>query len=215
MLSDSADFALGSVVFVDGGSDAYFRTDEWPRPVPCGGYRLTCGGHASSSRGAVRKARAALLAVVAATTLMGCTGKTRSPEGIGQGRGSADHRISYDDLLNQKQISRSVSLSVGDTLTGEARLEHLHRVPVGREDVDLRPEGDHPARPPDGGVVDRAIPARRAARCGELKATAPGNSTVSTTYGRPRPGGRRTFLGVLGERHGELRRPRPGASQLS
>lgn len=34
MLSDSADFLCGSVVFVDGGSDAYFRADEWPRAVP-------------------------------------------------------------------------------------------------------------------------------------------------------------------------------------
>lgn len=36
MLSDSADFLCGSVVFVDGGSDAYFRADDWPRPVPAG-----------------------------------------------------------------------------------------------------------------------------------------------------------------------------------
>ena len=34
MLSDSADFLCGSVVFVDGGSDAYFRADDWPGPVP-------------------------------------------------------------------------------------------------------------------------------------------------------------------------------------
>ncbi|WP_406637654.1 SDR family oxidoreductase [Amycolatopsis sp. WGS_07] len=34
MLSDAADFLVGSVVFVDGGSDAYLRTDAWPRPVP-------------------------------------------------------------------------------------------------------------------------------------------------------------------------------------
>jgi NAD(P)-dependent dehydrogenase (short-subunit alcohol dehydrogenase family) len=34
MLSDAADFLCGSVVFVDGGSDAYFRPDAWPRPVP-------------------------------------------------------------------------------------------------------------------------------------------------------------------------------------
>ncbi|HEU4359913.1 MAG TPA: SDR family oxidoreductase [Mycobacterium sp.] len=33
MLSDSADFLCGSVVFVDGGSDAYFRADDWPRSV--------------------------------------------------------------------------------------------------------------------------------------------------------------------------------------
>jgi NAD(P)-dependent dehydrogenase (short-subunit alcohol dehydrogenase family) len=38
MLSESADFLCGSVVFVDGGSDAYFRADDWPKPVPA--YRL-------------------------------------------------------------------------------------------------------------------------------------------------------------------------------
>jgi NAD(P)-dependent dehydrogenase (short-subunit alcohol dehydrogenase family) len=41
MLSDSADFLCGSVVFVDGGTDAYFRPDDWPRTVPArrlGGY---------------------------------------------------------------------------------------------------------------------------------------------------------------------------------
>lgn len=32
MLSDSADFLCGSVIVVDGGSDAYFRADAWPRP---------------------------------------------------------------------------------------------------------------------------------------------------------------------------------------
>ncbi|MGV9709047.1 SDR family oxidoreductase [Gordonia sp. NPDC003424] len=34
MLSDSAQFLCGSVLFVDGGSDAYFRSDDWPRSVP-------------------------------------------------------------------------------------------------------------------------------------------------------------------------------------
>lgn len=34
MLSDAADFLCGSVVFVDGGTDAYFRADDWPRSVP-------------------------------------------------------------------------------------------------------------------------------------------------------------------------------------
>ncbi len=34
MLSDSADFMCGSVVFVDGGSDAYFRADDWPSALP-------------------------------------------------------------------------------------------------------------------------------------------------------------------------------------
>nr|WP_030499752.1 SDR family oxidoreductase [Micromonospora purpureochromogenes] len=30
MLSPAADFLCGSVIFLDGGSDAYFRTDDWP-----------------------------------------------------------------------------------------------------------------------------------------------------------------------------------------
>ena len=34
MMSDAADFLCGSIVFVDGGSDAYFRADDWPRSVP-------------------------------------------------------------------------------------------------------------------------------------------------------------------------------------
>ncbi|CRZ14065.1 3-alpha-hydroxysteroid dehydrogenase [Mycolicibacterium neworleansense] len=34
MLSDSADFLCGSVVFVDGGTDAFFRPRDWPKAVP-------------------------------------------------------------------------------------------------------------------------------------------------------------------------------------
>ncbi|MGZ5393549.1 MAG: SDR family oxidoreductase [Mycobacterium sp.] len=34
MLSDAADFLCGSIVFVDGGTDAYFRANDWPSPVP-------------------------------------------------------------------------------------------------------------------------------------------------------------------------------------
>ncbi|OBA84051.1 NAD-dependent epimerase [Mycobacterium sp. 1164966.3] len=38
MLSGAADFLCGSVVFVDGGTDAYFRADDWPKAVPT--YRM-------------------------------------------------------------------------------------------------------------------------------------------------------------------------------
>jgi NAD(P)-dependent dehydrogenase (short-subunit alcohol dehydrogenase family) len=37
MLSDAADFLCGSVVFVDGGSDAYLRSDDWPVRMPTSG----------------------------------------------------------------------------------------------------------------------------------------------------------------------------------
>ncbi|HUP99710.1 MAG TPA: SDR family oxidoreductase [Aeromicrobium sp.] len=34
MLGPAARSLCGSVIFVDGGSDAWFRADDWPRPVP-------------------------------------------------------------------------------------------------------------------------------------------------------------------------------------
>lgn len=34
MLGPAAEFMVGSVVFVDGGSDAYYRADDVPRPLP-------------------------------------------------------------------------------------------------------------------------------------------------------------------------------------
>jgi NAD(P)-dependent dehydrogenase (short-subunit alcohol dehydrogenase family) len=37
MLSDAAEFLCGSVIFVDGGSDAYLRGDDWPVRVPIRG----------------------------------------------------------------------------------------------------------------------------------------------------------------------------------
>jgi NAD(P)-dependent dehydrogenase (short-subunit alcohol dehydrogenase family) len=37
MLSPAAEFLVGSVVFVDGGTDAYFRADDWPRTIPLSG----------------------------------------------------------------------------------------------------------------------------------------------------------------------------------
>jgi NAD(P)-dependent dehydrogenase (short-subunit alcohol dehydrogenase family) len=48
MLGPAARSLCGSVVFVDGGSDAWFRADDWPRPVPL-----------RSVRGYLRRMRAA------------------------------------------------------------------------------------------------------------------------------------------------------------
>ncbi|WP_099332821.1 SDR family oxidoreductase [Actinomyces minihominis] len=33
MLSPAANFLCGSVIFLDGGTDAYFRADDWPKPM--------------------------------------------------------------------------------------------------------------------------------------------------------------------------------------
>ncbi|OBH08646.1 MULTISPECIES: SDR family oxidoreductase [unclassified Mycobacterium] len=37
MLSESAEFLCGSVIFVDGGTDAYFRADDWPKSLSARG----------------------------------------------------------------------------------------------------------------------------------------------------------------------------------
>ncbi|MCV7385526.1 SDR family oxidoreductase [Mycolicibacter longobardus] len=37
MLSDAAEFLCGSVIFVDGGTDAYVRADDWPRALGLSG----------------------------------------------------------------------------------------------------------------------------------------------------------------------------------
>jgi NAD(P)-dependent dehydrogenase (short-subunit alcohol dehydrogenase family) len=37
MLSDAAQFLCGSVIFLDGGSDAYFRADHWPSSLTAAG----------------------------------------------------------------------------------------------------------------------------------------------------------------------------------
>ena len=34
MLSPAANFLCGPVIFLDGGTDAYFRADDWPQPLP-------------------------------------------------------------------------------------------------------------------------------------------------------------------------------------
>lgn len=34
MLSPAANFMCGSVIFLDGGTDAYFRANDWPRAIP-------------------------------------------------------------------------------------------------------------------------------------------------------------------------------------
>lgn len=55
MLSDAADFLCGSVIFVDGGSDAWFRATDWPRPVPA--TRLPSYVRRMKEFGEVRRAR--------------------------------------------------------------------------------------------------------------------------------------------------------------
>jgi inhibitor of cysteine peptidase len=134
------------------------------------------------------KARAALLTLVAATTLMGCTGKTEPPNAPVKAEGPQTIEISYDDLLKEKQISRSVSMSVGETLTVSlgsnvsTGFQWAEKMLI--SDPNVMTQTGHRAVAPD-----RAQPGASGTQVWILQAKAPGNTTVSTTYGRPWPGG--------------------------
>lgn len=133
------------------------------------------------------KARAALLALVAATSLMGCSAKTES-NAPAKAEGPQSIEISYDDLLNQKQISRSVSLSVGDTLTvtlgtnASTGFHWAEKMLI--SDPKVIAQTGHQVV---AGAADK--PGAPGKEVWTLEAKAPGNTTVSTTYGRPWPNG--------------------------
>ena len=134
------------------------------------------------------KARAALLTLVAATSLMGCTGKTEPPSAPVKAEGPQTIEISYDDLLNQKQISRSVTLSVGDRLTvnlgSNTSTGFTWAEKMLISDPKVMTQIGHAVVAPSSGK-----PGAPGKEVWTLEAKAPGNTTVSTTYGRPWPGG--------------------------
>lgn len=129
-----------------------------------------------------------LLCLGAATMLAasGCAGKSsdaepRTPE-------TTTIAISYDDLLNQKKISREVTLAVGDTLqvslgsSPSTGYQWASDMRISDETV-LIQTGHEVISPANGkpGSPGNAVWA--------LQAVGPGTTTVSTTYSRPWAGG--------------------------
>lgn len=135
------------------------------------------------------KAQTAVLALIAATTLMGCTGKSEPAKpATAAGPQTTTIEISYDDLQNQKQISRSVSMSVGDTLKvilgSNASTGFQWKEDMLISDRKVIAQIGHTMVAPEAG-----LPGASGSEVWTLAAKAPGNSTVSSTYGRPWPGG--------------------------
>ncbi len=129
-------------------------------------------------------------AAITAAALMGCSSKSETPqaEPATTDPQTQTVEISYDDLLEQKQVSRSVNLSVGDFLqvslgsnasTGDKWSEKMLI-----SDPEVMAQTGHEALPP---VADR--PGAPGKDVWVLQAMAPGNTTVSATYGEPWPGG--------------------------
>ena len=129
-----------------------------------------------------------VLAAVAITaaSLTGCAGKTDAPK-AGDGH-TTTIEASYADLLKQQQISRSATLAVGDflqvSLGSNASTGYQWADKMLLSDPTVMTQTGHETIAP---TADK--PGASGREVWMLQATAPGTTTVSTTYGQPWPGG--------------------------
>ncbi len=127
----------------------------------------------------------AALAITAAS-LTGCAGKTDAPK-AGEGR-TTTIEVSYEDLLKQQQVSRSATLSVGEflqvSLGSNASTGYQWADKMLLSDPKVMTQTGHETIAP---TTDK--PGASGREVWILQATAPGTTTVSTTYGQPWPGG--------------------------
>lgn len=132
--------------------------------------------------------RTAVLAALTLTaaSLAGCSDKAEAPKS--QGPQTTTIEISYDDLLNQKQISRSATLHLGDylqvSLGSNASTGYQWEDKMLISDPKVITQTGHETLAP---ATDR--PGAPGREVWMLQTTGLGQTTVSTTYGRPWPGG--------------------------
>ena len=123
--------------------------------------------------------------LLAASVVVGCSDNTDASK---SGPQTITIEVSYDDLLNQKNITRTLALKVGDTLqvslgsnpsTGFSWAPQMQIT-----NATVLVQTGHEALAPSA-----TRPGAAASDVWALQAMAPGTTTVSTTYGRPWPGG--------------------------
>ena len=123
--------------------------------------------------------------LLAASMAVGCSGKTDASK---SGPQTTTIEVSYDDLLNQKNITRTLALKVGDTLQvslGSSPSTGFSWAPQMQiANAAVLVQTGHEALAPSA-----TRPGAAASDVWALQAMAPGNTTVSTSYGRPWPGG--------------------------
>ena len=133
----------------------------------------------------IREIGAVTTALLAASVAVGCSGKSDPPQ---SGPQTTTVEVSYDELLNQKNITRTLALKVGDTLqvslgsnpsTGFGWASQMQIT-----NAAVLVQTGHEALAPSA-----TRPGAAASDVWALQAMAPGNTTVSTSYGRPWPGG--------------------------
>lgn len=124
-------------------------------------------------------------ALIAVAPLTACVGKTEPPK---SGPQTTTIQISYDDLLNQKHISRDVTLAVGDylqvSLGSNASTGFRWAEQMQISDPKVLAQSGHEALAPR-----QNVPGAAGSEVWMLQATAPGAATVTASYGRPWAGG--------------------------
>jgi len=128
--------------------------------------------------------RLAATAVAVATMLAlpGCAhADNRAPQ-------STTVEVSYDDLLNQKNVSRQVSLVAGDTLrvvlASNASTGYQWTAEAQISDRGVLTQTSHQTVAPSD-----AKPGAAGSEVWTFDAIKPGSATLTTSYGQPWPGG--------------------------
>jgi len=128
-----------------------------------------------------RRAAAVLAAAMTASSLTGCMGNSDPPI---SGPQTTTIEVSYDDLLDQKNITRTLPLNIGDTLQislGSNPSTGFRWTPQMQiTDATVLAQAGHEVLGPSV-----ARPGAAGREVWALQAIGPGTTTVSTTYGRP------------------------------
>lgn len=132
-------------------------------------------------RSAALLATAMLSSSLMASSLTGCAGGSDPRE---SGPQTTTIEVSYDDLLNQKNITRTLTLKIGDTLQislGSNPSTGFRWTPQMQiTDATVLAQAGHEVLGPSV-----ARPGAAGREVWALQAIGPGATTVSTTYGRP------------------------------
>ena len=132
-------------------------------------------------RSAALLATAMLSSSLMASSLTGCTGGSDTRE---SGPQTTTIEVSYDDLLDQKNITRTLTLNIGDTLQislGSNPSTGFRWTPQMQiTDTTVLAQAGHEVLGPSV-----ARPGAAGREVWALQAIGPGATTVSTTYGRP------------------------------
>ena len=127
-----------------------------------------------------------MLALLAAMSLVGCAGK--GPGDTARGPQTQSIESSYDQFQAENQLSRSVTLNVGDTLkislasNPSTGFQWAEKLLISEPKV-LTQTGYEAVASTAG------QPGAAGTEVWTLEAKSPGNTTVSGAYSRPWPGG--------------------------